>query len=121
MIAAGLTVTSNSTLTLELVFSIFALLGQCLTIYVVIHNRQKEGTEKAVKDATITGEIKAQLAEFKAEFKTELGLLSKSVDATNKTVEKTDSKIDDVLRKVDTHDTRLTSLEQRVSKLEDRK
>ena len=47
MIATGLTVTSNSTLTLELVFSIFALLGQCLTIYVVIHNRQKEGTEKA--------------------------------------------------------------------------
>lgn len=116
-----MTVTSSSVFSLESLFSILALLGQCLTIYVVIHNRQKEGTDKAVKDAVITGEIKAQLAEFKAEFKAELGFLSKSVDATNKTVEKTDSKVDDVLHKVDKQDARLTDLEYRVAKLEDKK
>lgn len=108
----------NSTVTLAVIFSFIAMVTQLGTLYTTIHNRHKEGTDKAVKDAVITGEIKAQLAEFKAEFKSELGFLSKSVDATNKTVEKTDSKIDDVLRKVDKQDARLDELERRVSKLE---
>lgn len=108
----------NSSVTLAVVFSFVAMIAQFGTIYVIIHNRHREGTDKEVKDAVITGEIKAQLAEFKAEFKSELGFLSKSVDATSRTVEKTDSKVDDVLRKVDKQDARLSDLERRVSKLE---
>ena len=115
-----MTIASSNTITIDFILSMFTLLTQAVTIYVVVHNRQQEGTSKAVKDATIVGEVKAQLAEFKAEVKAELGFLSKSVDSTSRTVEKTDKKIDNALEVLGKQDVRITNLEQRMSKLEDR-
>lgn len=110
MIAANL----NSSMTLSVVFSFFAMLAQLGTIYALIHTRQKEATDKEVSEAKLIGDVKAQIGEIK----TGLDFLFKSVDSTNKTVEKSDYKLDNALGMLSEQGARLNDLERRVDRLE---
>lgn len=110
MIAVNL----NSSMTLSVAFSFFAMLAQLGTIYALIHTRQKEATDKEVSEAKLIGDVKAQIGEIK----TGLDFLFKSVDSTNKTVEKSDYKLDNALSMLTEQGARLNDLERRVDRLE---
>lgn len=97
----------DSHVTLAVIFSFIAMLGQGFSIYAILHTHTKEGTEKEVKMATVFGKLD-----------TKLDFLSQRVDGISRNVEKSDQKLDDIANTLVRQDERLDNLEKRIEKLE---
>ena len=99
----------DSHVTLAVVFSFIAMIGQAVGIWANFHSRNKEGTEKEVKVATLFSRLD-----------TKLDFLSQRVESINRSVEKQDSKLDEISIHLSRNDERLNHLDQKVEDISKR-
>jgi peptidoglycan hydrolase CwlO-like protein len=99
----------NSTITLAVVFSFFALLGQAFSIYAIVHSRTKESHDKDSEMVRNFTRLEVKLDTF-----------NQRIDNIEKTVEKSDGKLDDINNHMTRTDERINSLQEVVSDLKSR-
>lgn len=99
----------NSTITLAVVFSFFALLGQAFSIYAIIHSRTKESQDK-------DGDMIRNFTRLEVK----MDATNQRIENIDKTVEKSDAKLDDINNHLTRTDERVNGLHEVVSDLRKR-
>ncbi len=99
----------DSHVTLAVVFSFFAMLGQGFSIYAIIHSRNKEGHEKDNEMVKNFTRLEVKMDSYNSR-----------IDSIDKTVEKSDAKLDEINNHMTRTDERVNSLHEAVSDLKKR-
>lgn len=89
----------DSHITLAVVFSFIAMLGQAVSIYAIIHTRAKEGQVKEVEMTRNFTRLEVKMDTYNSR-----------LDNIDRTVEKSDKKLDEVSNHLTRTDERINNL-----------